>query len=116
MTNHESNTWEKVIKPQFLINNEKFIQRIVIANEFNKYFVSLASKLNEEVSFRFNNYFNDFKLYYTTLIQSNLRTRKFNFSNSNRCFGPLRRYNIFSGGTIYLKDQQRETENQYQIP
>ena len=30
------------------------------ANEFNKYFVSLASKLNEEVFFRSNNYFNDF--------------------------------------------------------
>ena len=51
---------KKVIKPQFLINNEKVIQRRVIANEFNKYFVSLASKLNEEVSFRSNNYFNDF--------------------------------------------------------
>ena len=38
---------KKVIKPQFLINNEKVIQRRVIANEFNKYFVSLASKLNE---------------------------------------------------------------------
>ena len=35
---------KKVIKPQFLINNEKVIQRRVIANEFNKYFVSLASK------------------------------------------------------------------------
>ena len=29
-------------------------------NQLNKYFVSLASKLNEEVSFRSNNYFNDF--------------------------------------------------------
>ena len=36
--------FKKVIKPQFLINNEKVIQRRVIANEFNKYFVSLASK------------------------------------------------------------------------
>ena len=51
---------KKVIKPQFIINNEKVIQRRVIANEFNKYFVSLASKLNEEVFFRSNNYFNDF--------------------------------------------------------
>ena len=32
----------------------------MIANELNKYFVSLASKLNEEVSFRSINYFNDF--------------------------------------------------------
>ena len=39
--------FKKVIKPQFLINNEKVIQRRVIANEFNKYFVSLASTLNE---------------------------------------------------------------------
>ena len=44
---------KKVIKPQFLINNEKVIQIRVIANEFNNLcFVSLASKLNKEVSFR----------------------------------------------------------------
>ena len=51
---------KKVIKSKFLINNDKFIQRRVIASEFNKYFVSFASELNEEVSFRSNNYFNDF--------------------------------------------------------
>ena len=31
---------KKVITPQFLINYEKVIQRRVIVNEFNKYFVS----------------------------------------------------------------------------
>ena len=50
-------TWELInsirgkrkrqIKPQFLINDEKITNRRVIANEFNKYFVSLASNLNE---------------------------------------------------------------------
>ena len=34
-------------KPLFTINNEKITNRRVIANEFNKYFVSLASNLNE---------------------------------------------------------------------
>ena len=51
---------KKGIKPQFLINDEKVIQRRVIANEFNKYFVCLASKLNDEVSFRSVNEYNDF--------------------------------------------------------
>ena len=51
---------KKSIKPQFMINNEKIIQRRVIANEFNKYFVSLAPKLNEEVSFESFNKFTDF--------------------------------------------------------
>ena len=39
---------KKSIKPQFIINNERIVERRVIANEFNKYFVSLASKLNEK--------------------------------------------------------------------
>ena len=49
-------TWETInkirgknkrqIKPQFVINNEKITDRRIIANEFNKYFVSLASNLN----------------------------------------------------------------------
>ena len=34
------------IKPLFIINNEKITNRRMIANEFNKYFVSLASNLN----------------------------------------------------------------------
>jgi hypothetical protein len=50
-------TWELInqirgkhkrqIKPLFTIDNEKIINRRVIANEFNKYFVSLASNLNK---------------------------------------------------------------------
>ena len=34
------------IKPNFVIDNEKITNRRIIANEFNKYFVSLASNLN----------------------------------------------------------------------
>ena len=38
---------KRQIKPQFEINNEKITNRRIIANEFNKYFVSLARNLNE---------------------------------------------------------------------
>ena len=38
---------KRQIKPHFLINNEKITNRRIIANEFNKYFVSLAANLNE---------------------------------------------------------------------
>ena len=34
------------MKPNFVIDNEKITNRRIIANEFNKYFVSLASNLN----------------------------------------------------------------------
>ena len=37
------------IKPQFIINNRRITDRRVIANEFNKYFISIASKLNDAV-------------------------------------------------------------------
>ena len=37
------------MKSVFIIDNKRIIERRVIANEFNKYFVSLASKLNDEV-------------------------------------------------------------------
>ena len=37
----------KQIKPSFMINNERVICRRVIVHEFNKYFVSIASNLNE---------------------------------------------------------------------
>jgi hypothetical protein len=40
---------KKTIKPQFLINNKRITERRTIANEFNKYFVSLASKLNATI-------------------------------------------------------------------
>jgi hypothetical protein len=39
---------KKTIKPQFVINNVRIIERRIIANEFNKYFVSLASNLNKK--------------------------------------------------------------------
>ena len=58
-------TWEMIIslwgkgkrqiKPTFLIDNEKITNRRVIANEFNKYFVSLATNLNKATkSFKVN--------------------------------------------------------------
>ena len=52
--------FKKSIKPQFIINDEKIVQRRVIANEFNKYFVSIASKLNDEVSISPVNSYNEF--------------------------------------------------------
>jgi hypothetical protein len=42
---------KRAMKPEFLINNERIIQRRKIANEFNKYFASLASNLNDNVDF-----------------------------------------------------------------
>ena len=41
---------KKPIKPPFVINNEKIFERRVIANEFNKYFNSIASNMNEGIS------------------------------------------------------------------
>ena len=38
---------KRVIKPNFVIDNERIINRRVIANEFNKYFASIASNLNQ---------------------------------------------------------------------
>ena len=35
------------IKPKFITDNDKIINRRVIANEFNKYVVSLATNLNK---------------------------------------------------------------------
>ena len=37
----------KTVKPLFIINNERIIERRVIANEFNNYFASLASNMNK---------------------------------------------------------------------
>ena len=37
----------KELKPNFVINNELIINRRIIANEFNEYFISLAPTLNE---------------------------------------------------------------------
>ena len=41
---------KKSVKPSFMIDNKKVIDRRVIANEFNKYFNSIASNLNEQIS------------------------------------------------------------------
>ena len=41
---------KKTLKPPFLINNEKIFERRVIANEFNKYFNSIASNLNAGIA------------------------------------------------------------------
>ena len=40
---------KKSIKPAFVIDNKKITDRRIIANEFNKYFNSIASKLNEAI-------------------------------------------------------------------
>ena len=37
------------IKPLFIINNERILNRRIIANEFNKYFISIANTMNEKV-------------------------------------------------------------------
>ena len=39
----------KVLKPPFLIDNERIFERRIIANEFNKYFNSIASDLNDAI-------------------------------------------------------------------
>ena len=41
---------KKVIKPVIVIDNQKITDRRIIANEFNKYFNSIASKLNESIT------------------------------------------------------------------
>ena len=51
---------KNIIKPEFVINNKRIIERRVIADEFNKYFVSLASKLNDENISESPNTFRDF--------------------------------------------------------
>ena len=38
---------KRTIKPQFVINNARIVERRIIANEFNKYFASIASNMNE---------------------------------------------------------------------
>lgn len=47
--NHIRGKQKCPIKPQFKIDNKRIIERRIIANEFNKYFVSIASKLNDRV-------------------------------------------------------------------
>jgi hypothetical protein len=38
------------IKPPFVINNERVFERRVIANEFSKYFNSIASNMNADIT------------------------------------------------------------------
>ena len=40
---------KRTIKPQFIIDNVKITNRRIIADEFNKYFVSIAEKLNDNI-------------------------------------------------------------------
>ena len=47
---------KKETKPSFKIDNKRITERRVIANEFNKYFVSIASKLNDEVQINSGSY------------------------------------------------------------
>ena len=41
---------KKSIKPQFIINNEHIVERRIIANKFNDYFASIATKMNESAN------------------------------------------------------------------
>ena len=41
---------KRKMKPQFIIDNEKILNRRIIASEFNKYFVSMAENMNNESS------------------------------------------------------------------
>ena len=38
----------KIIKPQFSVDGVRITERRIIANKFNEYFASIASKLNDE--------------------------------------------------------------------
>ena len=48
MANHKSTRWKTKENNVSIIDNQHIIDRRVIANEFNKYFVSLACKLNDK--------------------------------------------------------------------
>ena len=56
----------------FTIDNEKITNRRIIANEFNKYFVSLASNLNEVYSVIGELEINPIPIFYDYLPNSNL--------------------------------------------
>ena len=47
MINELRGKCKKSIKPAFITDNNKITDRCIITNEFNKYFNSIASKLNE---------------------------------------------------------------------
>ena len=63
---------QRKLKPMFTIDNEKITNRRIIANEFNKYFVSLASNLNEAYSEIGELEINPIPSFYDYLPNSNL--------------------------------------------
>ena len=74
-------TWELInkirgkqkrdIKPAFIIDNNKITERRVIANEFNKYFVSLACNLNQAYNELGEMKINEIPNFYDYLPKSN---------------------------------------------
>ena len=52
---------KKIIKPTIVIDNQKITDRRIIANQFNKYFNSIASKLNETISDLSDSQFSSFE-------------------------------------------------------
>ena len=52
---------KKIIKPSIVIDNQKITDRRIIANQFNKYFSSIASKLNETISDLSDSQFSSFE-------------------------------------------------------
>ena len=40
---------KSTIKPQFIIDNQRILERRVIANKFNDYFATIATKMNDDV-------------------------------------------------------------------
>ena len=81
---NKKKTWEvineirgkskNVLKPPIVINNEKIMNRRKIANEFNKYFNSIASSLNEAIdeSTLNNSIFCSFEEFMTKRIQNTI--------------------------------------------
>ena len=51
------------IRPSFMINNKRIIERRIIANEFNKYFVSLAPNMNKTIEIDKNDKVLNFKAF-----------------------------------------------------
>ena len=41
---------KKTIKPQFVVDGVRIVERRVIANKFNEYFASIASKMNDNIT------------------------------------------------------------------
>ena len=52
---------KKALKPSIVIDNKKITERRVIANEFNKYFNSIAAKLNESITSLSDSNFSSFE-------------------------------------------------------